>query len=141
MTHMWIAIIIAITIIMKGCSDGFHYLFDISKIKKLRKKYGIIYHLFGVASIGIPFFLILVPGISQVSFKFVLLGYALMYFGFFDLIYNRVTKHNAQYIGETDLLDIILGTIFNKRPFLKTVFLTLRWGVGFFGLFIILNWI
>lgn len=138
--NYFLLIIIVLTVLFKALADGFNYKYNVEKNEVLKTKFGIIYHIFGVFAIGIPVGSVLITNITGFDFVFVLIGFSLIYFGLFDIIYNAVTSRNLQYIGKTDIFDIILRKIFNK-PFSKTILLGIRWFCFVFGTAFILDFI
>lgn len=139
--NYFLLIIIILTVLFKALADGFNYKYNTEKNEVQRTKFGIIYHIFGVFTIGIPVGSVLITNITGFDFVFVLIGFSLIYFGLFDIIYNAVTGRNLQYIGKTDIFDIMLRKIFNKKPFSKTILLTIRWGCFILGIIFILDFI
>ena len=131
-------IIIILTVLFKALADGYNYLFDTAKNDDLKKKYGTVYHIFGVFAIGVPMMSV-VLGFLPKDLWLIISGFAFIYFGIFDAIYNRVTKKPIYYIGKTDFIDRLLGRIFDQSPTMRGVLVTIRWAFFIFGMAIILD--
>lgn len=135
--YLMLVMLIGLTAI-KAAADGFNYRFNISENTRERKRYGIIYHLFGLLLIALPLLFIYFTNVTFKDFGIITAGFALMYFGLFDFIYNSIAGRNLLYIGNTDLFDRILSRMF-KTPTLKGVLMCLRWLCFCFGMYLIID--
>lgn len=133
MNTLTITIVLIAFILMKALGDGYNYIYNTTKDEVRRKKAGIVYHLFGLAVMGIPITLLLI----YFGLYWEILGFAMMYFGMFDPIYNFIAERKKHYIGKTDIIDRLLGRIFDKNSFTRWMLVCLRWAMFWGGTAII----
>ena len=131
----YLLLILLITItFLKAAADGYNYKFNTTVNDHDKKFFGVVYHLFGVLLIGVPLLFIYFEKIHFTDFGVIIAAFALIYFGIFDAIYNRITNRPLLYIGKTDVIDMFLSRVFAK-PFLRWVLFCIRWlclGVGMY---------
>ena len=136
---LWI-IMLAATL-FKALANGYEYRHIMEKDEDKQKVYGIVYHVFDLFSIGIPLMAFTLSEYTMADVPLVVLGFALIYLGIFDILYNKVTGRNEQYVGETDGIDILWNKFIQDKPFRKTLVLGARVLSFIVGTSIILDFI
>ncbi|MCF6365274.1 MAG: hypothetical protein L3J35_03635 [Bacteroidales bacterium] len=139
-TNYFLLIIIYLTVIFKALADGYNYKYNVSQNEHDKSFFGVAYHIFGILTIGIPITSILIKGFGTFDFLFIIIAFALIYFGIFDFLYNKITGRNSLYIGKTDIFDKIIGK-FIKTPNAKILLFVFRWACFIAGTSLILDFI
>jgi len=135
--NYFILILLIVIVFIKAAADGYNYKYNTAENEKDKTFYGIVYHIFGLLLIA-HCLLFVFFGLNITNFFILVSGFALIYFGIFDAIYNRITGRPLLYIGKTDIIDMFLSRVFAK-PFLKWVLFCIRWLCLGIGMYLIID--
>lgn len=143
----WIAILIFGTMLFKAFANATNYWYNKAEEESRQKKiYGVLNHIFEIFMIVTPTLAApLVFDMPWDSYSLAMTGATLIYFGFFNNLYNRLIGKPPQYLGKVDLVDRALRWFFkiDKDPGdpakNKNIVLWMRAILGIFGMAIILS--
>ncbi len=169
--NYWLLIIVTATMLFKAIANSTNYWYNkirrdalresynkelsqeeqlliIKKGNKQARIYGVLYHIFEVFMMLTPTLIApLVFGMLWGNYLLGMLGASLVYFGFFNNLYNRMIKRHPAFLGTTDIVDRFLRWAFciDKDPDNpaknKNLVLWIRAGLGMFGAAIIIEFV